>query len=256
MSKAAPCSNPLPLSSATLADVPFATPAYDRNGVRASIVHIGVGGFHRAHQAMYLDQLMNQGLALDWGICGMGVLPGDVRTRDALAAQDYLYTLVVKHPDGSTDPRVIGSIIDFVHAPDDPERAVERLADPATRIVSLTITEGGYNFNQAIFLSGFTQVLFGWRWFAISWIRRAVGVFVRAGQGPVPGLDPGIVVSLVANLFDALRDNVMTRAIVGRQRVVILLGGVTHRPSPLAADRGIAVRSKCVSRFVRWRWCS
>jgi mannitol 2-dehydrogenase len=69
--------------------------------------------------------------------------------RDALAAQDYLYTLVVKHPDGSTDPCVIGSIVDFVHAPDDPERAVERLADPATRIVSLTITEGGYNFNQA-----------------------------------------------------------------------------------------------------------
>jgi mannitol 2-dehydrogenase len=149
MSEAASCSNALPLSSATLADVPFATPAYDRKLVRAAIVHIGVGGFHRAHQAMYLDQLMNQGLALDWGICGMGVLPGDAAMRDALAAQDYLYTLVVKRPDGSTDARVIGSIVDFIHAPDDPERAIERLADPATRIVSLTITEGGYNFNQA-----------------------------------------------------------------------------------------------------------
>jgi len=68
--------------------------------------------------------------------------------RDALASQDYLYTLVIKHADGSTEARVVGSIIDFLHAPDDPERALERLADPAVRIVSLTITEGGYNFNQ------------------------------------------------------------------------------------------------------------
>jgi mannitol 2-dehydrogenase len=125
------------------------TPKYDRSAVDVGIVHIGVGGFHRAHQAMYLDRLMNAGLALDWGVCGMGVLPGDIRMRDALKAQDYLYTLVVKHPDGSREPRVIGSIVDFVHAPEDPEIAVERLADPAVRIVSLTITEGGYNFNQA-----------------------------------------------------------------------------------------------------------
>ena len=98
---------------------------------------------------MYLDALMNRGRALDWAICGMGLLPGDARMRDALAAQDYLYTLMIKHPDGSTDARVIGSIVDFVFAPDDPEAAVERLADPSVRIVSLTITEGGYNFNQA-----------------------------------------------------------------------------------------------------------
>jgi mannitol 2-dehydrogenase len=113
------------------------------------IVHIGVGGFHRAHEAMYLDRLMNEGRALDWGICGLGLLPGDARMRDALVAQDGLYTLVLKHPDGSREPRVVGSIVDFVHAPDDPEAAVRRLTDLAVRIVSLTITEGGYNFNQA-----------------------------------------------------------------------------------------------------------
>src|SRR5690606_2798317 len=96
---------------------------------------------------MYLDRLMNEGKALDWGICGVGVLPGDRRMRDALAAQDHLYTLVIKHPDGTFEPRVIGSIVDYLFAPDDPEAVIEKLADPATRIVSLTVTEGGYNLN-------------------------------------------------------------------------------------------------------------
>ncbi|MCH8563701.1 mannitol dehydrogenase family protein [Nesterenkonia sp. YGD6] len=137
------------MSASVLPHLTLPTPNYDRSAVSVGVVHIGVGGFHRAHQAMYLDRLMNEGRALDWGICGMGVLPGDVRMRDALATQDHCYTLVLKHPDGSTDARVIGSIVDFVHAPDDPEAAVERLADPEVRIVSLTITEGGYNFNQS-----------------------------------------------------------------------------------------------------------
>ncbi len=124
-----------------------AVPAYDRGAVRAGIVHFGVGGFHRAHQAMYLDDLMNQGQALDWGIVGVGVMPGDRRMQEALAAQDHLYTLVVKHPDGEVVPRVIGSIIDYCYAPDDPEAVIETMADPAIRIVSLTVTEGGYNFH-------------------------------------------------------------------------------------------------------------
>lgn len=149
MPNIAPTPEALPLSASVLPHLALPKPGYDRSSVTVGIVHFGVGGFHRAHQAMYLDGLMNEGHALDWGICGMGVLPGDVRMRDALAAQNHYYTLVVKHPDGSTDARVIGSIVDFVHAPDDPEAAVERLADPAVRIVSLTITEGGYNFNQA-----------------------------------------------------------------------------------------------------------
>ena len=121
------------------------TPSYDRSGVRAGIVHLGVGGFHRAHQAMYLDRLMAEGKALDWGICGVGVLPADRAMAEVMAAQDCLFTLVVKHPDGSTDARVIGSIVDYLFAPDDPEAVVARMADPATRIVSLTVTEGGYN---------------------------------------------------------------------------------------------------------------
>lgn len=137
------------LNNANLARLPTEVPApcLDRKAITAGIVHFGVGGFHRAHQAMYLDALMNRGEALDWGIVGVGVMPGDRRMRDALAAQDHLYTLVVKHPDGRREPRVIASMVDYLFAPDDPSAVVERLADPAIRIVSLTVTEGGYNFH-------------------------------------------------------------------------------------------------------------
>lgn len=136
-----------PLNQTTLADLDdrVAVPCYDRAQVRTGIVHIGVGGFHRAHQAMYIDRLMNAGQAQDWGICGLGLTPGDVRMREVLAAQDGLYTLVLKHPDGALEPRVIGSITDYLFAPDDPPAALERLSDPQIRIVSLTVTEGGYN---------------------------------------------------------------------------------------------------------------
>ncbi|MCE8028757.1 mannitol dehydrogenase family protein [Halomonas daqingensis] len=137
------------LSNATLSqlDSRVAVPRYDRREVTPGIVHIGVGGFHRAHQAMYLDALMNRGEALDWGIVGVGVMPGDRRMQEVLAAQDHLYTLVVKHPSGEREPRVIGAMLDYLYAPDDPAAVVERMADPAIRIVSLTVTEGGYNFH-------------------------------------------------------------------------------------------------------------
>lgn len=138
------------LSQAALADLreTVARPGYDRSTVTTGIVHFGVGGFHRAHQAMYLDRLMNAGEALEWGICGVGALPHDKRIVDTLTAQDGLYTLVVKHPDGHREARVIGSITELMFAPDDPQSVVDRLADRQTRIVSLTITEGGYLVNQ------------------------------------------------------------------------------------------------------------
>jgi mannitol 2-dehydrogenase len=123
-------------------------PSYDRSQVRPGIVHFGVGGFHRAHQAMYVDRLMNDGKAFDWGICGVGTMPPDQRMRDVMRAQDCLYTLVIKHPDGTLEPSVIGSIVDYLYAPDDPAAVLRQMADPATRIVSLTITEGGYHVHQ------------------------------------------------------------------------------------------------------------
>ena len=123
-------------------------PEYDRDRVTTGVVHFGVGGFHRAHQALFHDRLMNEGKALDWGICGVGVMPADEKMRDVMRDQDGLYTLVEKHADGSLDPRVIGSITEYLFAPDDPEAVIEKLADPATRIVSLTVTEGGYNLDD------------------------------------------------------------------------------------------------------------
>ncbi len=138
------------LSSAALPSLGVPVPSYDRSAVTAGIVHLGVGGFHRAHQALYVDDLLAAG-ATDWGICGVGVLPGDVRMRDALVAQDHLFTVVVKHPDGTLEPRVVGSVVDFLLAPDDPEAVIEKLASPATRVVSLTITEGGYQVPSVTF---------------------------------------------------------------------------------------------------------
>jgi mannitol 2-dehydrogenase len=139
-----------PLNARTLKEWSdrVALPAYDRSLVTPGVVHVGVGGFHRAHQAMYHDRLMNQGTALDWGICGVGVRPADQRMKQVLDAQDGLYTLVLKHGDGTWEPRIIGSIVQYLYAPDDPEAVIEKMAAPATRIISLTITEGGYNVND------------------------------------------------------------------------------------------------------------
>jgi mannitol 2-dehydrogenase len=139
----------VPLNASNLSALPedLPVPAYDRGLLRTGIVHFGVGGFHRAHQAMYLDRLMTDGKALDWAICGVGVMPADRRMQEVLDAQDGLYTLVVKAPDGSLEPRVIGSIKEYLFAPDDPSAVIEKMASPQIRIVSLTVTEGGYNVN-------------------------------------------------------------------------------------------------------------
>src|SRR3954465_7948117 len=137
------------LSSSTLAQIPISKPSYDRDEIGIGIVHFGVGGFHRAHQAMYVDRLLEMGSAKEWGICGVGVLPADRKMADVLDEQDGLYTLLLENPDGSRDARVIGSIVDYRFAPDDPETVIELLAAPTTRIVSLTITEGGYSIDSA-----------------------------------------------------------------------------------------------------------
>jgi mannitol 2-dehydrogenase len=122
-------------------------PSYSREQTTIGIVHLGVGGFHRSHQAVYLDSLMNAGCATDWAICGIGVMPQDRSMQQALAAQDYLYTVIVKHAGGSLEPRVIGSIQEYLLAPDNPQAVIEKMAAPSTRIVSLTVTEGGYNLH-------------------------------------------------------------------------------------------------------------
>ncbi|CCQ13815.1 putative mannitol dehydrogenase [Rhodococcus sp. AW25M09] len=122
-------------------------PTYDRSAVTAGIVHFGVGGFHRAHQAMYVDRLLERGEASDWGICGVGVLSHDRKMKEVMDQQDCLYTLALKHSDGTWETRVIGSIVEYLFAPEDPEAVIEKMASEAVKIVSLTITEGGYNFS-------------------------------------------------------------------------------------------------------------
>lgn len=131
------------LNSAALAALPagVAGPGYDRSRLTAGILHVGVGNFHRAHMAVYLDRLFGMGEGHDWAILGAGVRPGDAAMRDRLAAQDWLTTVVELDPKGLS-ARVVGSMVGFV--PVDPEATVAAMADPAIRIVSLTITEGGY----------------------------------------------------------------------------------------------------------------
>jgi mannitol 2-dehydrogenase len=135
------------LHASTLAELGnrIPIPSYDRSALTTGVVHFGVGAFHRSHQAMYFDRLMNDGKALDWAICGVGLLPADKAIKDALSSQDGLYTLVEKPPSGAWEPRIIGSITEVLFGPDDAELILQRMSAPQTRIVSLTVTEGGYN---------------------------------------------------------------------------------------------------------------
>jgi mannitol 2-dehydrogenase len=124
-------------------------PQYERTRVTAGIAHIGVGNFHRSHQAAYVDALLREGEGAEWGIVGIGILPGDQQMRDALEEQAGLYTLVTQATGQPAVARVIASIVDYLFVPDDPAGVVERLADPTIRVVTLTVTEGGYNLSPS-----------------------------------------------------------------------------------------------------------
>ena len=121
----------------------IARPGYDRAKLTPGIVHIGVGNFHRAHQAVYLDDLFNAGLGHDWALIGAGVREGDAKMRAALAAQDNLSTVIELDP-GNNRARVTGSMIGFIEVQADNAALIAAMTDPAIRIVSLTVTEGGY----------------------------------------------------------------------------------------------------------------
>lgn len=140
------------LTSLSLQSLPalpasVARPNYRREDLVAGIVHFGVGNFHRAHMAVYLDDLMRQGGARDWAIVGAGVTEFDAAMRRALIAQDYLTTVVEREGDDAS-ARVTGVMVDFID-PADKAALLARLEDPAIRIVSLTITEGGYFIDPA-----------------------------------------------------------------------------------------------------------
>ena len=137
------------LSAAALARLPagVAAPKYQRSDLSAGIVHIGVGNFHRAHQAVYLDDLFNAGRDHDWAIVGAGVRDADVTIREKLKEQDWLTTVVEQEAD-TTRVHVTGAMIDFVK-PYDIAALLDTLSEPRIRIVSLTVTEGGYYISPA-----------------------------------------------------------------------------------------------------------
>jgi len=139
-----------PLSLATLSALPPAVerPRYRREALRPGILHVGVGNFHRAHQAVYLDDLFNRGRDLDWALVGAGIRPGDRAMRQALQGQDWLTTVVEMEP-GAHRARVTGAMVDFAPVGEDGRAIVAALQDPAFRIVSLTVTEGGYCIDPA-----------------------------------------------------------------------------------------------------------
>lgn len=142
---------PLPLNRAALRDLPLgvAGPAHDPAAVRAGIVHLGPGNFHRAHLAGYLHDLMaRRADALGWGILGAGLMPGDRGLVEDLAAQDGLYTLV-ERGGGEERATVIGSLAGTVFAGDSAAALLDAVDAPDVRIVSLTVTEGGYCLDRA-----------------------------------------------------------------------------------------------------------
>ncbi|MBR3370986.1 MAG: mannitol dehydrogenase family protein [Rhodobacteraceae bacterium] len=139
-----------PLSLATLdrLSAQVRVPRYARADLSAGIVHIGLGNFHRAHQAWYLHRLFDQGVNHDWAIIGAGVRAGDAAMRDRLLAQDCLSTLIELDPSGKS-AEVTGAMIGFVPVQPDNAALVAQMADPAIRIVALTVTEGGYFIDPA-----------------------------------------------------------------------------------------------------------
>ena len=138
------------LSNKTLADLgpEVRVPAYDRSALRAGIVHIGLGNFHRAHQAWYLHRLMDQGMNHDWAIIGAGVRADDAAMREKLLAQDCLTTLIELDPSGKS-AEVCGAMIGFLPVEEGHGALIAQMSDPAIRIVSLTVTESGYFIDPA-----------------------------------------------------------------------------------------------------------
>jgi mannitol 2-dehydrogenase len=139
---------PLRESTLTALPAPVQRPAYDRAAAGSGVVHLGVGGFHRSHQAVYFDRLLARGHG-EWGITGVGVLPADRGLHEALRAQDGLYTLVLKHPTGAIEPAVVGSLLRLLLVDDDPAAVLAAMASPSTHLVTMTITEGGYSTEKS-----------------------------------------------------------------------------------------------------------
>ena len=137
---------PLPLNENNLESIQSAVlkPNYIRSNLSAGILHIGVGNFHRAHLSWYLHRLMQKDLAKDWAIIGSGITQYDVKMREGLQVQDFLTTLIELDPEGNQSCEVVGPMIGYVPVERNNQKLIIAMSDSNIRIVSLTVTEGGY----------------------------------------------------------------------------------------------------------------
>jgi mannitol 2-dehydrogenase len=126
---------------------PVSIPGYDHKGLSPSIVHIGLGNFHRAHQAAYLDELLERGLERA-GIFEINLIPDSFPLADILPAQDYLYTLITKNADGEEKVRIAGPILGYLNASSGKGEALRRMADSRTSLITMTVTEKGYYYDK------------------------------------------------------------------------------------------------------------
>ncbi len=138
----------MPLTDATLDSQhpDLDVPTYDRGALTPAVVHFSVGGFHRAHQLLYFDDIAERRISDQWGVVGVGLRSRSM--KDARAPLDHLYTVVERSPDGE-HARVVGVMVDYHFAPDDPAVVLDLLCHPHTRMVSMTITDGGYRIDPA-----------------------------------------------------------------------------------------------------------
>ena len=134
----------LDLNNKNLPKFNITKPQYDRSKLTPGIVHIGVGNFHRAHLSWYLHRLMQKNKNLDWGIIGSGVLDYDHQMQQKLKKQDFLTTLIELDPDGNKNCEIVGPMIDYVPVEKKNLSLINAMSDSRIRIVSLTVTEGGY----------------------------------------------------------------------------------------------------------------
>lgn len=121
---------------------------YDSKGIQSGILHIGVGNFHRAHQQFYTNELLKHEDQQHWGICGVCLLPSDEKIVTNLRSQDLDYTLTICGRDGKDEIYSIGSLTELIWGVEDPKAVINKIADPAIKIITLTITEGGYNLDK------------------------------------------------------------------------------------------------------------
>lgn len=122
--------------------------SYERKSIQSGILHIGVGNFHRAHQAFYTDQLLVDKDQSQWGICGVCLLPSDEKIFRNLSSQQLDYTLTVCGRAGQDQHYQIGAIQELLWAVENPGAVLAKIAESAIKIITLTITEGGYNLDK------------------------------------------------------------------------------------------------------------